>query len=165
MLRAIQEFFEQNMQLSGGSREADRSSEHALQLATAALLIETSRADFDEKAEERRVINDNLLRFFNLTPEETRTLVALAEEEANDSTSLHQFTSLIHQHYTNAQKRQIVEMMWRVSYADGHKDMHEEHLVRKVANLLYVPHKDFIQTRHRVEEELARPRDKDSGRN
>jgi uncharacterized tellurite resistance protein B-like protein len=114
-----------------------------------------SRADFTEKAEERRAVADNLLRFFDLTPEETETLVRLAKREADESTSLYPFTHLIHEHYTPEQKCEVVEMLWRVSYADGHKDMHEEYLVRKIADLLYVPHKDFIRTRHRVEQELA----------
>lgn len=153
MIRAIREYFEHNMQPST-TGASEHSTEHALQLATAALLIEMSRADFQEKPEEQQAIADNLIRFFELTPEETATLIALAEEEANESVSLYQFTSLINEHYSAKQKSEIVEMLWRVSYADGHKDMHEEHLTRKVANLLYVPHSDFIRARHRVEDEL-----------
>ena len=160
MIRAIQDFFERNMRPSD-TQGAERSKEHALQLATAALLIEMSRADFDEKAEEQQAIAENLLRFFQLTPEETRTLMALAEREANKSVSLHPFTSLINKHYTPEEKSEVVEMLWRVSYADGQKDMHEEHLVRKVANLLYVPHGDFIRARHRIEHEFA-GRDEDT---
>jgi uncharacterized tellurite resistance protein B-like protein len=153
MLRALQEFFESNMRPSG-STTSEEDREHALRLATAALLIEMSRADFTEREVEREAIEESLKRFFDLTPEETDTLRSLAEKEADASTSLHPFTSLINDHYLLEQKITVVEMLWRVCYADGHKDMHEEHLVRKIANLLYVPHQDFIRARHRVEEEM-----------
>lgn len=154
MLKAIREFFERNMGLQI-SDDSKSESPHALQLATAALMIEMMRADFDEKPAERATAYDNLLSFFDLSTEEAETLISLAEQEADEGVSLHQFTSLINQNYYPEQKRKVVKMLWRISFADGHKDMHEEHLVRKVANLLYVPHAEFIRTRHEVEAELA----------
>jgi uncharacterized tellurite resistance protein B-like protein len=45
------------------------------------------------------------------------------------------------------ERARIVGMLWKVSSADGHIDAHEEHLVRKVADLLYVPHARFIQAK------------------
>jgi len=66
--------------------------------------------------------------------------------------SLYQFTGLINQHFTPEQKVRVVEMLWQVAYADGHLDPYEEALVRKIADLIHVPHRQFIQAKHRVAE-------------
>jgi len=150
MLKAIHTFFEQNIR-----EESQRDSEHALQLATAALLIETIRADFNLDPSQFRAAVENLRCFFHLEEHETRELVDLAEQEANEKASLFQFTSLIGKQFDPGQKSRVIEMMWRVGLADGQKSMYEEHLIRKIAKLLYVPHSEFIRTRVKVEEEMA----------
>lgn len=152
MFRALQEFFDTHLRPS--HQDQGDTEQHALQLATAALLIEMSRADFEVKLDERNAIMEAVQRIFELSAEETRELIALAEQEASEAASLHEFTRLINQHFTSHQKRQVVEMLWRVAFADAHKDAHEEHLVRKIADLLHVPHQDFIRARHKVEEEI-----------
>ena len=150
MIKAIQHFFDRHIQ-EGMSRP--ESAEHALQLATAALLIEMSRADFHVDAAEEETLATVLGQRFALEPAETRELIELAAREVKESASLYQFTDLIDHHFSHAQKRQVLEMLWRVAYADGHKDKYEEYLVRKVADLLHLSHRDFIQTRLKVEEE------------
>lgn len=152
MLKAIRQFFDTHLQAaSAGNNSAD--TEHALRLATAALLIETSRADFEVNAQERAGVIDAVQRIFGLTEQETTELVGLAEKEADDATSLYQFTSLIDRHFSVEQKRHVLEMMWRVAFADTHKDKHEEHLVRKVTDLLHLTDVDFARTRHKVAQE------------
>lgn len=150
MLRAIQEFFRARIEpdLQAGP---DR---HGLQLATAALMFEMLRADDEEHPDERRALEQALATRFELSEAETRELAELADREAADSVSLHQFTGLINQHFTPGQKVQVVEMLWQVAYADGQLDPYEEALVRKISDLIYVPHRDFIQTKHRVVEAL-----------
>ncbi len=153
MLKTIREFFETHLQpASGGNNNA--GAEHALRLATAALLIETSRADFDVHDHERTSVVEAVQRIFALTVQETTELVRLAEKEADDATSLYQFTSLIDRHFSVEQKRHVLEMMWRIAFADRHKDKHEEHLVRKVTDLLHLTDVDFARTRHKVENEI-----------
>ncbi len=154
MLAKIRDFFDSRIQ--PGVRLADaRQSEQALRLATAALLIETTRADFHVGRDERRTVQELVQRQFGLSRDESEELVSLAEEEADQSVSLYQFTELVDKHFSAEQKVRVIEMLWRVVYADGHKDSHEEHLVRKVADLLHVSHSAFIRTRHQVETELG----------
>jgi len=150
MLKNLQRFFEQKIQsVSGGQRQG--TPERALQLATASLLIEVSRADFHIDASERHVIIQAVQKFFSLDRDETEEIVALAEGEMDDATCLFQFTRLVNDHFDYAQKLKIVELMWRVCYADVDKDKYEEHLIRKVSDLLYVSHSDFVRMRHLVE--------------
>jgi uncharacterized tellurite resistance protein B-like protein len=153
MIGRIQKFFSDRIQsrVHGGGVQG---KEQALRLATAALLIEVTRADFHVEQSERRAVLGAVQELFGLSRQETDELVALAEEEVDGSVSLFQFTQLVDQEFSQQQKATIIEMMWRVAFADLDKDKHEEYLVRKVADLLHVPHSTFIRTRHNVETQL-----------
>ncbi len=150
MISAIIEFFESRIR-SESTGASPARSEHALQLATAALLVEMTRADYQVTDDERRAVDDAMQQVFELDKEETRELVLLAERELGDSTSLFQFTHLIDKAFPMDKKIRIIEMLWRVAYSDACKDKHEEYLVRKIADLLHVPHPAFIRARHKVE--------------
>lgn len=145
MIRKIGRFFQERIQLSD-----DGGHEERVRLATAALLIEMTRADFSVTESERAAVDRLLREHFGLDEAETRELVGLADLEVKTSASLFQFTHLIDKHFALEQKIAIVELMWRVAYSDQGKDHHEEHLVRKVAELLHVPHSAFIRARDRA---------------
>lgn len=152
MLKNLRRFFDQNIQsISGGQHSAP--PERALQLATASLLIEVSRADFNVDAKEKRAIVGAVQQMFSLSEQETHEIVELAESEIEDATCLFEFTRLVNDHFDYDQKLKIVEMMWRVSYVDLDKDKYEEHLIRKISELIYVSHHDFVRMRHLVEEQ------------
>jgi uncharacterized tellurite resistance protein B-like protein len=146
MISAIQEFFRTRI-ASDRQQEPDP---HGLQLATGALLFEMLRADREEHPRERRTLEAALRKSFGLSEAETRELATLADDEAATAVSLYQFTALINRHFTPEQKVQVIEMLWQVAFADGQLDPYEEALVRKIADLIYVPHRDFIRARHRV---------------
>lgn len=155
MIKGITRFFQERIRpdedVKGG-----RISEQRLQLATAALLIEMTRADFTVTDTERAAVDRSLQELFGLSVAETRQLIDLAELEVRASSSLFQFTHLIDKHFAPEQKITVIELLWRVAYSDAGKDHHEEHLVRKVADLLHVPHSAFIRARERVESETKR---------
>lgn len=148
MISAIQEFFRARI----STRQHPVDEQRGLQLATAALLFEMLRADREEHPRERRTLEASLSSVFKLDEDETRELAALADAESANAVSLYQFTGLINQHFTPGQKASVVEMLWQVAYADGHLDPYEEALVRKIADLIHVPHREFIQAKHRVAE-------------
>jgi len=150
MIKKLQRFFDQKIQsISGG--QAAVLPERALQLATATLLIEVSRADFHIDAKEKQAIAAAIQEFFSLSAAETEEIIELAESEIDDVTCLFEFTRLVNESFDYPTKLKIVEMMWSVSYADLDKDKYEEHLIRKVSELLYVSHADFIRLRHSIE--------------
>ena len=62
---------------------------------------------------------------------------------------------LINRHFSQEEKNHIVELLWEVAYADGELDKYEEHLVRKLADLIYVPHRSFIRAKHRAKARLG----------
>jgi uncharacterized tellurite resistance protein B-like protein len=150
MLNRFKQFFDQH--LSAAAAEAPNTARHRLQLAAAALLIEMIRVDGDIKEAEAAVVRRALGKAFQLDAAETAELMRLAEQEARDATCYHAFTRLINEHYSKEQKIELVEALWEVAYADAEMEMYEEHLVRKLAELLYVRHAEFIQAKLRVQE-------------
>ncbi len=141
MIKALRALFELP------ETETPQSLEGRLNLAAAALLVETARADFTQDLEEDAMLEEVLADTFNLPPAEVHELVREASETVAESTSLYQFTRLINDHYTPEQKLNLVGAMWRVAYADGNLDKYEEHLIRKIAELTYVPHGDYIKSK------------------
>lgn len=144
MLSAIRDFFDRNI---GGAATQDG---HAIQLATAALLVEVMRIDAETSDAERATVQRAIREKFGLSEAETSALVALAEEEMRQATDYYQFTSLINQRFTQAQKERVLELMWRVAYADAAIDAHEQHLMRKIAALLYMPDSAYIAAKLRA---------------
>jgi uncharacterized tellurite resistance protein B-like protein len=154
MFASIKRFFDANLTAATqAGNPADQ--ERAYQLATAALLIEMTRADHDVKSVELNAVTEAVQRAFELDAAQTEELLALAEEEADTATSLYEFTRLINRHFDAKQKEHIVELLWHVALADGEIDKYEDHLVRKVADLIYVPHLAFIRAKHRAMERMT----------
>lgn len=145
MLKSIRRFFEREVE--PGMRNGD---EHALRLATTALLVETARQDETVTPAEWDVMFAAVRERFGLTAAEADELMRLAAEEARGATDYYQFTSLINRHFDHAQKIRVVESLWRVAGADGSVHQYEEHLVRRIAELLYVSHGEFIAAKHRA---------------
>ncbi|MCP4983963.1 MAG: TerB family tellurite resistance protein [Gammaproteobacteria bacterium] len=125
--------------------------EHSLQVATAVLLVEITRADFIVEASEKLRLRELLEQQFRLSALELDALLEQAEADADRMVSIQHVTRLLNQHYDHEMKRRVVEMMWQMVYADGEKDHYEEHLIRQVADLLYISHSEFIQARHLAE--------------
>ncbi len=147
MLSKIKAFFEEHMLVAEPSEE-DKT--HALHLATTALLIEMMRMDDKYHDSEQKVLLAQVKSRFTLSDEETSALVDLATTELKNATDYYQFTSLINQHFEYEQKIGIIEALWEVAYADNELDMDEEYLVRKISELIYVSHPDFISAKLKV---------------
>ena len=144
MIDQIKQFFSTRID------EPDGEPVHQRQLAAAALMVEIMVIDRTLSEDEQKIIRQLLENQFSLSHEEIETLVRLAHSEVNDATSLFQFTRLINDHFDVHEKRELIENLWRVAFADDQLDKHEEALIRRISELLYVSHTDFIQAKHRA---------------
>lgn len=149
MLKAIREFFDRNV-------AAPEAGSHGVELATAALLVEVVRIDRDTNPAEREAVLRAVHEKFGLSAAEADALIALAEREAEQATDYYQFTSLINRRFTQEQKERVIELMWRVAYADAELSAHELHLMRKIAGLLHVSDDAYIAAKLRARD-AARP--------
>ena len=134
---------------------ADNSSEqHTAQLASAILLIEVSRADFEISDDEQKIILGILAEQFSLSDYEAGKVLEYALDEHDEYTSSHPFIRLINEEMEIDAKRDLLTGLWRVAYADGVIDKYEEYHIRKIADWLYLSHADFIRIKHQVQKNL-----------
>jgi len=145
VLKAIREFFDRNV-------AAPDAGGHSIELATAALLVEVVRIDRETSPTEREAVLRAVHEKFGLSGAEADELLRLAEEEVRHATDYYQFTSLINRRFTQEQKQRVIELMWRVAYADAELSAHELHLMRKIAGLLHVPDDAYIAAKLRAKE-------------
>jgi len=139
MIDKIKNFFSKNVL----EPEAETTSPD--QLATAALLIEVMVIDGDLDDQEMQAIAGTLSNMLDLTEEQIDQLIELSKEEVAEATSLYQFTKEINEHFDIKKKLSLMTAMWRVAFADGHLDKHEENIIRRVADLLHIRHSEYIR--------------------
>ena len=145
MLDTIKAFFQTKIATSDLG-----DNEHQLKLATAALMIEMMQQDGTAHQLEEQAVRSALQSKFELTLDETGQLFELGHMEARNANDYYQFTSLINQHFSQQQKFKVIEYLWEIAYADGDLDRYEEYMVRRIAELIYVPHSEFIRAKHLV---------------
>lgn len=129
---------------NGAYEDKDRS----LRLACTVMMFEVLRADEQSHPEEIKKIRGHVAQAFSLEEAETEELMQQAHHEAEHAISLHDVIRAVNDSYQAEDKRNLVRMLWDVAYADGELDKYEEHTIRKLADWLYVPHRDFIRTKH-----------------
>ena len=120
MLSKIKQLF------SKKTDESDQEKVAKEHLATAALLIEVMVIDGHMDDQELQSISQTLCNILDLSKDQVEELVALSREEVKEATSLYQFTKEINANFDIDDKKQLVTSMWRVAYADGELDKHEE---------------------------------------
>jgi uncharacterized tellurite resistance protein B-like protein len=105
-----------------------RVTDRQLQLATAVLLLEAARCDFDLRADEFNALLSAVRRMMGLTEDEAVAVIRFAEEEVRQSKRLYEFTGLVDANYTPEQKKALVQYLWQVAYADAQLVASEEYL-------------------------------------
>jgi uncharacterized tellurite resistance protein B-like protein len=154
MLKALGELLDRSFGRASARPETDRA--HAIKLATATLLVELIRADYEVSTQETAAVQQLLGEFFELPPDEVVLLLEEAKQQADHAASLQNFTRRLHEEFTLEEKQAVIEMLWRAALIDKRLDKHEDHFVRKVAGLLYIRHSELIQLRNRVKEEARK---------
>ena len=148
MLNSIRQFFENK--LVNKEEEPTSSSIAKTDLACAALLIEVINSDHKLEEQETQAFFSVLQNNLNIPGEDIDELVELAENQAKEATSLYEFTSLINSDYYYSQMVGLIENMWRIAFSDNNLDKYEDHLIRKISDLIYVSHSDFIRAKLKV---------------
>lgn len=140
--------------LSGTETPHPRESVDDVQVAVAALLIEAGRMDNDFDTAERATIERLLASKFNLAPDAVKALVDAAEQRVTRSAQYYPFTREICTRLSGQECVDILEMLWKVAYADGRLDPYEDALLRQIAGLIHVPDRERGLARQRALEAL-----------
>ena len=127
---------------------------HSIELASLALLIEVAKSDHDISQQELEEIVTLAIKTFGINQSEQSAIINQAKDIVSNATSLYEYTSVINENYSEQQKFQLIQAMWRVAFADGRIDRYEEHLIRKISDLIYLPHVQFIEAKHIASDQI-----------
>jgi uncharacterized tellurite resistance protein B-like protein len=121
-----------------------------LHLAAAVLMVDAASIDGEFGDTERGIVAAVLKRHFGLSGDALATLLALAEGKRDSASDLNRYTLTIKDEFTDAQRVELVELLWEVVYADGQLHAYEANLLRRIAGLLYVSDRERGDARKRV---------------
>ena len=119
-------------------------------IATCALLLEMAQADGEFSETEKKNLLKILQQDYGLSGELAGELTETAQKELAESIDLWQFTNEINEHYSREEKLKVIEQIWKIVYADGTLEMHEDYLVHKLAKLLNIKHDLLIDAKLNV---------------
>ena len=134
------------------NKEEIEESSNILQLdrACAALLVEIAFADKDFDEREKESLKQSLLKSYTIDIETINEIINDAEKTVEESTSLYEYTRTVNDEFEYPQKLNLLENLWKVAYADETLDKYEEHLLRKISDLIHISHSDYINIKLRV---------------
>lgn len=111
----------------------------------AALLLEVARADDHIDAKEMQLLESILGKLTQLTPQDIKQMIQQTTRNVENAESLHKFTRHINEHYDLEKKKELLLQLWHMAYADGEVDQYEEHIIRRIADLIHLRHSEYIQ--------------------
>lgn len=152
-MRAVLNKLQQLLEQTNESNRSSDNSNSALNLATAALMVEVATIDQHFDPTEIEALKNQLLKQFFVDADTVDTLIEEAKTSSADSSSLYEFTQLINQHFNDEQKFMLTVALWHVAYADGNLDKYEEHIIRRIVDLIHMRHSDFIRAKQIARDE------------
>jgi len=122
----------------------EESSSNLLDNACAALLVEIAFADKDFDETEKTSLKQTLIETYAIDESDIEEIIKDAEETVSESTSLYGYTRVVNDEFEYEDKLSLLKNLWKVAYADGNLDKYEEHLIRKISDLIHISHSDYI---------------------
>jgi len=148
MLDVVKRFFSKVTE--DESKTIDEERNHDTRVATCALFVEMARIDETFTQAEMETILSILKEKYGLSREHADALVAKADKALDESVDLWQFARLINENYSNEEKIEIIETLWKIVYVDGKMDKYEHYLMNKLATLLRLSHEQLIDAKLKV---------------
>ncbi|SHF55994.1 Uncharacterized conserved protein, tellurite resistance protein B (TerB) family [Microbulbifer donghaiensis] len=148
MLRQIRKLFEQ----IGNGADLEVRNEKDVRMISAALLAEVATVDQKLDPREQVTLTHVLQQHYQLQPEDAREIVEEALAHRDRATSLYEFTQTVNQQFDEKDKYLLIRQMWQVAFSDDVIEAFEEHMIRRVAELIYLPHGLFTRARAEARE-------------
>ena len=154
MLKKIKGYISELGNQPSDAENQEEKEKNIINNACAALLIETALADKVFNTEEIDSMKKTLREVYEIDEKDLDELISESEKKVSESTSLYEYTRLINDLCDYQDKLKLINNLWTIAFADKHLDKYEEFLIRKISDLLYVSHSDFIQQKLIVKESL-----------
>lgn len=130
----------------------EESNLTSLNNSCAALLVEIAFADKDFNEIEKSSLKQSLIETYAIDESDIEEIIRDAEETVSESTSLYGYTSIVNTEFQYEDKLKLLRNLWKIAYADGYLDKYEEHLLRKISDLIHISHSDFINIKLEIRE-------------
>lgn len=153
MIDLVKKFFGKAVDHTRTGDEEERT--HDIRVATCALFLEMSEIDGKFSSTEREHVISVLKNEYGLSDDVAAKLLQAARERLDESIDLWRFTNLINENYSREEKRRIIETVWRIAYADGKLERHEDYLAHKLAKLLRLTQGELIEAKLKVKGDRA----------
>ena len=147
MIKKIKDFI---TNLSDQTEDLEEKEESLLNNACAALLVEVAFADKEFDEQEKVSLRKSLLETYNLEESAINEIILDAEKSIEESTSLYGYTRVVNDEFEYQDKLDLLSNLWKVALADGYLDKYEEHLLRKISDLIHISHSDYINIKLEV---------------
>jgi uncharacterized tellurite resistance protein B-like protein len=147
MIDALKRFFN----VETGAVESSGADRRDLAVAATALMVQLARVDASEDEVELSTIVECAVRSKEVAPDDAESILEQARSQADSATSMYEFTEQLNTELDQTEKSSVLESIWRVAFADGRIDKYEEHLIRRIADLLHLNHREYMEARHRAE--------------
>ena len=147
MIKKIKDFI---TNLSDQTENLEEKEESLLNNACAALLVEVAFADKEFDEQEKISLKTSLLETYNLEESAINEIILDAEKSIEESTSLYGYTRVVNDEFEYQDKLDLLSNLWKVALADGYLDKYEEHLLRKISDLIHISHSDYINIKLEV---------------
>ena len=134
--------------LSNFSNQEEEIAEEKISIldqACSALLIEVAYADKTFVESEIISLKESLKDSYNLDEEIIEELISDAKKTVDESTSLYEYTRVVNDEFDYSDKLELLSRIWKLAFADGNLDKYEDHLIRKISDLIHISHSDFIK--------------------
>lgn len=138
----------------GGGSDTSPNKEERTRIAASVILLEAAHADYHCSEDELEHVIETLRSDFKLSKKHAQDLVELAHRERSQATDLFEFTNQINNEFSKAEKKAVLEAVWRIIHIDGQLEKHEDHFARKLTQLLRLSHKDMIDAKLKAREQL-----------
>lgn len=126
-----------------------------LAIAATALMVQIARADESEDEVELNTIVENAIRSGELDRQDAESILEQARSQVDAATSIYEFKEQLNDQLSQSEKAGILESIWRVAFADGRIDKYEEYLIRRIAELLNLNHREYMEARLRAEDAMS----------
>jgi uncharacterized tellurite resistance protein B-like protein len=155
MFEYLRKIFIETHNIKGSSSADSASNNKKVEVAACALFIEMAKADGEYSDEERNFIVSEMKNTFSLDDEYVNELIQLAEQRIKESVSLYEFTGVINTTFSHDEKIQLIEILWKLIYKDEKLSEYEDHLMKRIAGTINVEHKDIINAKLWVKQQLG----------
>src|SRR5262249_7942448 len=147
MLEKVRRLF---AELHDGGKHSSHFDADDYRVAAAALLVHVAALDHGLTQPDRQKLGALLMAQFSLTDALTGELIEAALAADRDAVDFYHFTHLLMRTLDEQGRLRVVEMLWKMAFADGAISEFEDNVMWRVAGLLAVSPRRRVVRRRQI---------------